>query len=106
MEEQKTTKKHLKLNWHFFHWGRSPERDWKIIFTFMTLLLFCSIVFSTFIFIKIDKGEIFLVEQPNEEQNLTVNLEKLKDTISYYNSKALEFGKIKNSKPQYVDPSL
>lgn len=108
MEEKQNTIKPVrrKLNIHFIHWGRNPGRDWRIIFSVATILVFCSIVISIFIFIKINKGDIFLVEKTNEEQGETLNLDKLKETASYYKAKALEFERIQNSKSRYVDPSL
>ena len=105
--EQTTIKKlHPKLDWHFFHWGRSPEGDWKIIFSVTTALVLCSITLSVFIFIKIDKGEIFLAEKTNENTEERLDLDKLKQAVFHYENKALEFERIQNSKPSYIDPSL
>lgn len=95
-----------KIHLHFLHWGRSPERDWKIIFVFAALFAFCSIATSAFIFVKIDRGEIFLAEKVNEESGETLDFKKLEETALYYKNKELELEKIIRSKPQYVDPSL
>lgn len=108
MKEEQTKNKKIypKFNWHFLHWGRSPEDDWKIIFSITTILVFCSIALSAFIFMKIDKGEIFLVEKTDENTEKSLDFEKLKQAVSYYENKALEFERIKNSQPTGVDPSL
>jgi len=105
-EEQKTKKVRQKRSFDFLHWGRSAEGDWKIIFIVAAIFALCSIALSTFIFIKIDKGEIFLVEKTTEDSAESLNVEKLKETNSYYKNKALEFERIKNSNPAHVDPSL
>ena len=58
------------------------------------------------IFIKIDKGEIFVVKRSEIEGEKSLDVSLLHKTVSYYQNKALEFERIKNIKTQAVDPSL
>lgn len=99
--------KKLNLNLHveLFKLGESQESDWKLISLSATVLAVLIIALSVFTFIKIDKGEIFSAnESVSEIGGLDLNL--LKETVSYYESKKLEFERIKSSNPVGVDPSL
>lgn len=108
MEDKKTflnKKINLNFNVRLLKLGENPETDWKFIFIFTALLTVLIITLSVFTFIKIDKGEIFLVkESTGEEEGL--DLKVLKETVSYYENKALEFERIKSTKTSSVDPSL
>ncbi|MBI2086747.1 MAG: hypothetical protein HYT69_01070 [Candidatus Zambryskibacteria bacterium] len=85
--------------------GKNSENDWKIIFSSATTLVVLFVFLSIFVFIKIDKGEIFLVERLSEEED-TLDIAALKETVSYYENRALEFENIKNTTTPAVDPSL
>ena len=87
----------LKVNGKFIGFGTSPEADWKIIFISGVVLA---------VSIKIDKGEIFLVERTTEQEDKALDISALKETVSYYQGKALEFERVKNLKVSIVDPSL
>ena len=108
MENLQTSFK--KLNWktdgRLFGFGTSPEADWKIIFISTVALALLVIIISAFIFIKIDKGEIFVVEQSDEQGEKTLDISLLKETVSYYEGKAVEFERIKRASTPAVDPSL
>ena len=108
MENQPTPIKKLqwKHNSWLFGFGTSPEADWRIILISAMILVVLIITLSVFIFIKIDKGEIFVVERLAEQSEKTLNLSLLKETVSYYEAKDLELGKIKNATTVATDPSL
>lgn len=107
--EKKLTLFNKKFNWNLggglLKLGTSQEADWKIIFISTVILVTLVIALSVFIFIKIDKGEIFSVKETiRDGEGLDLSL--LRDTVSYYENKTLEFEKIKSSKPEGIDPSL
>ena len=108
MENQQTSfkKLHWKTNGRLFGFGLNPEADWKIIFISTSILVVLAILLSVFMFIKIDNGEIFLVKRPAEEGEKTLDISLLRETVSYYQNKALEFERIKSLKIPAVDPSL
>ena len=89
-----------------FGFGTSPEADWKIIFVSTMILAVLVIASNIFIFIKINKGEIFVVEKSAEEGDKTLDLSLIRKTVSYYQNKALEFERIKRAKTPATDPSL
>ena len=100
-----------KLNWkvegRLFGFGTSAEADWKIIFISTTALLVCVIILSVFMFIKINKGGIFVVEKLVEQKEKTLDVSLLKETVLYYQNKALEFEKMKiATTTRVIDPSL
>ena len=95
-----------KINGRLFGFNTSPEADWKIIFV-STLILACFIiVLSVLMFVRIDKGEIFVINKPAEEGAKILDVAVLKETVLYYQNKALEFERIKNVRTTSVDPSL
>ena len=108
MENPQTFLKKLnwKINGRLFGFGTSSEADWKIIFISTVVLAVLVIVLSVFIFIKINKGEIFVVKKSAEPEKKALNLSLLRETVSYYENKALEFERIKSVKIEAVDPSL
>ena len=108
MENKQTFFKRFswKVNGRLFGFGTSPEADWKIIFISTVVLVTMVIVLSIFVFIKIDKGEIFVIERLPDQGEKILNLSLLKETASYYQDKAAEFERIKNSTSPSADPSL
>ena len=108
MESLKTSlnKLNWKINGRLFGLGSSPEADWKIIFISALILAVSVIALSVFIFIKIDKGEIFVVERSLDQGEKTLDIFLLKETVSYYQGKAREFDRIKSLVVPAKDPSL
>mgnify|MGYP001561766650 CR=1 FL=1 len=108
MKNFKLSFKKLNLNTHgrLFGWGSSPEADWKIIFILTLVLAVSFVILSAFIFIKIDKGEIFVVKKSLDQETKTLDMALLKETVSYYEAKAREFSRIKSVVIPAVDPSL
>lgn len=99
-----------KLDWKFnirslgFGFGTGPEADWKIIFIATSVLALLIIALSIFMFIKIDKREIFVSDKSSEPSQRTLDTARLKETILYYQNKALEFERIKNSATLITTP--
>ena len=99
-----------KLNWkvngQLFGFGTSPEADWKIIFISTTILAVFVIALSVFMFIKIDRKGIFVVERSTGGRGTTLDVSLLRETILYYQNKAFEFKRIKSAITPATDPSL
>ena len=108
MENSKSPIKilHWKIEGKLFGFGTSPEADWKIIFTSTLILTVLAVGLSVYIFLKIDKGEIFVVEKQDEQSEKTLDVSLLQETVSYYKNKEIEFNRIKNLVAPSVDPSL
>ena len=89
-----------------FGLGSSVESYWKVVLIFTASLIALIIGFSVFMFIKINKGEIFVTERSRENGKDALDLNILKETVSYYQKKALEFERIQNERASSTDPSL
>lgn len=86
--------------------GSGPKADWRAIFVSTAVLIVLVSLLNAYMFFKVDKSEIFVVEEPTGEEN-TLDLEKLKETTRYYQNKAMEFERIKKAtNTPVVDPSL
>ncbi|MEK7461624.1 MAG: hypothetical protein AAB586_00950 [Patescibacteria group bacterium] len=98
-----------KLNWkingRIFGFGTSPEADWKIIFVSSVMFMVLIIAFSIFMFREINRGSIFVTETPVIQEEQIIDTSLLKETVLYYQNKALEFKKLKSSAPSGTDPS-
>jgi hypothetical protein len=108
MDNERSSAKKFSLNieGRLFGFGTSPEVDWKIIFMSAVVLGVLLIALSAYIFIKIDKAELFAIEQSADQSEKTLDTKALKEVVSYYQNKAIEFEKIKNSVTASTDPSL
>ncbi len=108
MENLKTffKKSDLKFSGNLFGFGTSPEADWKVIFILSAILAVSFVGFSVYIFIKIDKGEIFLSENLSQQNDKVLDTNLLKESAAYYKNKAVEFAELKNVGIPAVDPSL
>lgn len=98
----------FKKNGRLFGFGSSPEADWKIIFTLFSAIAIIGIALNVFIFLKIDKGEIFAVEDPASGEGRMVDYEKLKSAVDYYQEKERNFRAIQSNASTTVisDPSI
>lgn len=98
-----------KLNWktdgRIFGFGTGPEADWKIIFISFAILAVVVIAFSIFMFREIGRGDIFVTEAPGAQEEQILDTSLLKETVLYYQNKALELKKLKSSTPSDTDPS-
>lgn len=89
-----------------FGWGSSPDADWKVIFVGTLLLISLVTIFNLVVFFRVDKGEFFAEEEVTAEIP-TLDTEELKETLNYYQNKALEFERLTSGEATVVvDPSL
>ena len=98
-----------ETNWKIkspkFTFGTGPEADWKIIFISAITLVVLAITLSIYMYIKIDKGEIFTIDKTKEGEKHVLNIDLLKETVSYYQDKYLKFESIDRVNTSIVDPS-
>ncbi len=97
----------LKSSGRWLSFGAGPESDWKIIIVSTTFIIFITILLNIFVFFQVDKGEIFVINEPEQLGERTLNLEILRETVLYYQNKAAEFEKTRSAPiTGLVDPSL
>ncbi len=95
-----------RVNGRLFGFGTSPEMDWKIIFIATAALALLMTAWNVFVFTTIDKGEIFATEKSTEPGKKMLDISLLRETVSYYQNKALELERLKGSVTPAADPSL
>lgn len=95
-----------QTNGRLFGFGTSPEADWKIIFMSTIILVVLVIFSSAFMFIIVSKGETLVVGESSVQDAKSLDTALLKETVLYYQNKALEFERIKSLVVPSVDPSL
>lgn len=97
----------LTKNGKFLGIGSSPEADWMVILVTTVLFMIFAVAFSAYMFIKINKGEIFVIEKDTDDSSQTLDIALLRDVVRDYNKKALEFERFKEiGSLDLVDPSL
>lgn len=104
----------LKKHFSYFKFKRKyhrrnlirPARDWKIILFIFSITNITIAIFSAYLFLQINKGEIFLVEPPQTTFVDTIDREKLTKTLMLFEEKINNFEVLKRNKPTLVDPAL
>ena len=94
------------LNQLFKKFDSSPDADWRIIFVSVVVFAVLVCALNVVVLMKVNRGEIFTVGGGADEVQLSLNVEELKATVKYYQNKALEFNRIKNSTSTIPDPSF
>lgn len=91
---------------HLMGFGTSPENDWKILLmSFMVLLIF-TLGTCRYFFFKVNNGEFLVLTDEEKTPSSTFNLNRVRQTINYYESKSQELEKIKITPEVILDPSL
>lgn len=84
----------------------NASRDWEIIFSVFIAFILVSALFSVYLFLQINKGEIFTVRQNGNVSLDTINRTLLEDTLLFFENKQQRFIEMNKNKPRFVDPSL
>ena len=86
--------------------GFDENKSWKMLLVAFTVVKVGVIIFSSYLFFRINSGEIFIVKQDTAISVDTINRTLLKDTIESFEKKAIEFEQLKTNRPDVIDPSL
>ena len=96
----------LKKNGHLFGYGNGPDSDWRVIFTVLSIFMVAVIAVGLYIFIEINRGELFSPKEDTAATPVKLNVSLLNKTISYYADRASTTENIKTSKEVVKDPSI
>jgi len=96
---------HIHKNGRLFGFGVSPNADWKVLFAVFTILSILVLSFSTYLFVKIDHGTLFVETNQAPVVTPKLNAEQLTRTLEYYNERALNIQSIKLNPSTIPDPS-
>lgn len=87
--------------------GSRPEVyfHWEIIFTGFLVFSLAMIIFNLYLFLEINKGEIFLVEQNGSVQVETIDRAVLKEVLASFDVQEAVFKERGEAPPSIPDPS-
>lgn len=84
-------------------WGSGPDADWKVMFSFFLVLIILSAVFSARLFLGMSER---LNSEELDGALSSINIDLVKSTSSYYQTKNLEFGEALQGVEASKDPSI
>jgi hypothetical protein len=96
----------FKGDGHPFGFGLSPEADWKVILVATIVLSLAVSAINLFMFVGVDKGEIFTVDITESSDAPSFDLDALKSANEYYSQKSEAFEAIKAEGASVPDPSI
>ncbi|MFQ5661915.1 MAG: hypothetical protein ACE5F2_01540 [Candidatus Paceibacteria bacterium] len=79
---------------------------WKIIIYVFIALNIGVVAFSVYLFLEINKGDIFKVEQDISVTVDTIDRKLLSETLASFEKMKDELKKLKSKRPSVIDPSL
>ena len=85
----------------------TPRSDWRTLFIIFTILVIAVGSASFYIFVQIERDEIFLAKAKEGEQLRvrTFNAQKLKDTLKAFEQKNSDLDMLRAERPSIIDPS-
>ena len=84
--------------------GRNARSDWQVVCFAFLLLNFISIAVSVFMYLKINKGEIFLADKRESPSLGTIDRSLLQKTVAFFEDKKASFETFKQQSLPTVDP--
>ena len=98
------------FNFNFFEWlYLNRSFGWFFLILFFIFLNFVIIFFNIFLYYRIDRGEIFIVNEEikNEEKTMIIDKSNLNKIISNFNLKLESLKKLKKEEGvDIIDPSI
>lgn len=84
----------------------TPHSDWRTLVIIFAILVIVAGALSFYIFIQIDRDEIFLAKEAGSVSVRTFNTQKLKDTIKIFEQRKRDLEVIRLERPHIIDPSI
>lgn len=89
-----------------FDISHSPESDWKWLLIFFIFANIISATLNFYMFQRINRGDIFTVEEDMSTQVDTIDRKGLLEVIQYFEEQKERLNNLAEEKTQVVDPSL
>ena len=86
--------------------GRDARADWKMLCFAFLILTVCMVGVSVFVYAKINKGELFLVDKKTTVSLKMFDTFKLEQTISYFSDKKKRFESLQEKGISTFDPYI
>ena len=84
----------------------TPRSDWRTLFIIFTILVIAVGSASFYIFVQIERDEIFLAKEGEQLRARTFNAQKLKDTLKAFEQKNADLDMLRAKRPSVIDPSI
>lgn len=84
--------------------GRDARRDWQAVFIVFLLLNLVSVALNLFVYERINKGELFLVDKQEAVTLGTLSRFDLEQTVSFFEEKRRKFESLKDTPLSLPDP--
>lgn len=83
----------------------TPHRDWRILVIAFAILVIAVGFASFYIFVQIERDEIFIAKEGEKVRARTFNTQKLKDTIKAFEQRQADLEILRTERPSIIDPS-
>jgi len=84
----------------------NPQREWDILTGVFGILLAGLLALNIWLFSLIEQEKIFFTQVLEDVSVVSIDLEKYKETLDFFDTKKEAFDDLVDSKPFVVDPSL
>ena len=84
----------------------TPRSDWRTLFIIFTILVIAVGSVSFYIFVQIERDEIFLAKEGEQLRVRTFNAQKLKDTLKAFEQRRADLETLRAERPHIIDPSM
>lgn len=86
--------------------GEKADHDWKYILLGFFFLTAVSFGVGLYVFVKINKGEIFTINETSENSQKTINQKELNEASTFFKDRQNHFFEIQSNPAVVQDPSL
>lgn len=83
----------------------TPYRDWRTLFIICSALIVMVMAGSGYIFIQIEKDELFFSREDDVHTSKTFDTKKLKNVVADFEKRAQDLEVLRAQPPRIVDPS-
>ena len=84
----------------------TPHRDWRRLVIIFAIFVIAVGAASFYIFIQIERDEIFVAKEGEKVSARMFNTQKLKDTIKTFEQKSADIEILRTERPRIIDPSV
>ncbi len=84
----------------------TPHSDWRMLVIIFTILVIAVGSASFYIFIQIERDEIFLAKEGEKTGVRTFDTQRLKDTIKTFEQRKMDLEALRAGRPSIIDPSM
>lgn len=86
--------------------GEQVERDWEILVVVFAAVLILVVLVDGYIFMQINRGELFSVGVTPTQNRDVVNRKTLLDTASFFEARQKEYADFRAANLPQIDPSI